>query len=355
LVRESIFLDRIGEGDSARLKFETTNAFYCSLEIYSQDADIVPKKANPRKVECDARDAATKEFVETIDELRTDTLYYVVIHLKKKADDEKPAESITIRESGNASDSKDEDGNYTQIYQARLNQPLKTAQFHKHVFAKPSSISEIKTQLTRKIGCGANIPTAAGVMSKPDSSIEFTALTTTNFGAGKATAHEEINGVLEIEYNALNKGIDRWSFLYSKDGNDFEMRALPGNIIENFEMISDDTYTFVDPKLEDNEYENPLDALKSNDLKFAWETDRKLSSTIPSYVVIKIGQANNGESIQCVFEAKTSKGTIPSSLMSQLSNGTYDVLVELETSQVWAKDGWLVVAYDWRQSKLSVQ
>ncbi len=352
--KSSIFFDRIGDGDSARLKFNTKKSVFCRLEIYSQEDGVAPTKDKPRQVACQEVNESTKEFVEQISDLRTDTLYYVKIHLLKKPDSSKSIEKVTVKESGNASSAKDKSGKYKEIFVARLNQPLKTAEFHRHVFKTPAESSSIRNSITKKIGCKSSISSSASPYSKADKDFKLTNLATTNYGSGKARPHDNAPGRQRIAYKALNTGIDRWSFLYDHDGKDYEVKALPGNIIETIELKSTETLTFGDPKLEDGEA-SALSVSPGQTLSLEWETDRKLSTTVPSYVTLKIGTAGSSNSISCIFDAKAGRGEVPGNLVSGLSNGTYDVLTELETSQIWAKDGWLVTAYDWRSAQISVQ
>jgi hypothetical protein len=354
-IKTSIFFDRIGEGDTARLKFKLKKGAYCRLELYSQEKGVEPTIKTPKKVPCSNEGDKKKEFVEVIKELRTDTLYFVKIELLSKPDKEKAYMHITVKESGGASDSRDKDGKYKEMFVARLNQPLRTAEFHRHVFKSASSTEKIKQSITRKIGCKAGISKTAGTFSKPDKKFELNNFATTNYGSGKAAAHTDSKGTKRVEFKALNKGIDRWSFLYDKDGADYEVKALPGNTIETIELKSGNTLTFEDPKLEENSEQEPLDVNGGQPFSLEWETDRKLSTTNPTYMILQIGISGSNNSMTCIFDAKKGRGEIPSNLISELPSGTYDVLVELESSQIWAKDGWLVTAYDWRSAQISVQ
>src|SRR5690606_18344744 len=120
---------RTGDGDTARLKFKTKSDLFCSLEIYSQEKGAEPTSKNPRKIPCKDEASAKQEFVEKIDDLRTDMLYYVNILLYSKKSQTKPKDKVTIKESGGQSGTVDKDGKYSELLVARLNQPLKTAEF----------------------------------------------------------------------------------------------------------------------------------------------------------------------------------------------------------------------------------
>jgi hypothetical protein len=349
--KKSIFLDRTGDGDTARLKFNTTKAVFCSLEIYSQEKDVEPTSKNPTKIECKDESEGKKEFVEKIDGLRTDMLYFVNVLLYTKKEQTKPTEKVTIKESGGGSGTVTEDGKYSELLVARLNQPLKTAEFHRHGFTEPVAAEVVRNKITRKTGCSMKIPADASPFATAETTMGINNFTTTDYGAGKVTKHEDATGRLKVAYDNLKTGIDRWSFLYDRDSKDVQIKALPGSYFHTVEVGS---AALSDPELAELGDSETTSVDAGKPLVVTWTHERKTSSSTPAYVIALVGVSGTDDSIRCIFDVNKKRGEIPSSLLKNLGNSEYDILVELETNQLWAKEGWLIAAYDWRYGRIDV-
>lgn len=346
----AIFLDRIGNGDTARLQFKTSQPAFCELAFYTQDPTIEPKKDAPKVQACLGNDARL-EFVEKLEGLRTDVLYEIAITAWTAGSDKAHGETITVRESATTPGvDGDDDGKIKELMVARFNIPLMVAEVHRHTLAEAGSMSAIRAKLAREAGCRVGVPTDAAPFRDANPDVGIKGLLTRDFAAGSATAHPDQPGRLQLTFPSLNDGPDKWTLLYQLGDKDVSVPARPMARILNMEMESAAITAFDKPQL--LEAEDPLVIDKTRPLKFAWTTGNLLDQT---YLTVTIGRPDDDHAVYCVFPAEKKSGVIEPALLEQLNDGRHVVLAELNTNQMWAKDGWLVSVYDWRAGRIEKQ
>lgn len=343
----AILLDRIGDGDTARLQFKTIRPALCELAFYSQDPTVEPKREAPKVQACSSTEART-EIVEQILGLRTDVLYDVIITAWDKGSDKSHGETITVRES--ASTGTQSDGKIKDLMVARFNIPLMVAEVHRNTLPEALLLSTIKSKIARSIGCRIGVPADDAPFRDANSDPGIKGLATRDFASGAAISHPDQAGREQLVFSSLNDGLDKWTLLYQQGTKDVSVPARPMSRILNMEMESADIIAFGPPQL--MEAEDPLVIDPTKPLKFAWTTGNLLEQ---SYVTITVGRPDDDKAIYCVFQAEKKSGVIEPAMLEQLDSGRQVVLAELNTNQLWAKDGWLVSVYDWRAGRIEKQ
>ncbi len=350
--RDSIFMDRIGDGDSARLTFKTGSAAQCEMAFYSQEANGTPTKEAPTVVPC-AKAEAHNEFVEELPGLKTDTLYYVLLTAWYGDASKEDGETITIKETPNNSSiitpgGEGSDGLFRDLLVARLDVPLGVAEIHRHSLPEPADVASIKTKLTRTLGCQQGVPQKDAPFREAAADVVIQKLVTRDFAAGSAAAHPEYPGRLQLSYPSMNEGVAKWSLLYQLNGKDIQVPIRPVRTIVNMEMESAEIINFEKPQLA--EAVDPLKIDPTKPLKFSWTTENQPQET--AYMTIQIGRPEYEKAIYCVFPADKLSGEIEPKLLQNLDDGKQVVLAEMASNQLWVKDGWLVTVYDWRSGRI---
>ncbi len=350
--RGSIFMDRVGDGDSALLQFKTFRTAKCKLEFYSQDASSEPTRDKPGTADCVNQDTGKVEFAEKIPGLSTDNLYFVVIVLWESGADAATAQRLTIKETANTDTvitDGGEDLKLSTVSVARLNVPLKVGEFHRYKFDTPIDISELKQSLVMAGGCKAGVPTEAPTLSKSNTEMPIPNLATRDFAAGTAGKHPEYPDRLQITYTGVNELMEKWTLLYTEAGKDHSITARPVSRIINLEMQSDLTaMAFGEPQLA--EAADPLKISDLKPLKLTWTVGSTLLEN--TFMTVQIGRAEDPKAIYCVFPAAKRSGEIPPLLLSGLEEGRHVVLVEMIANQIWLKDSWVITTYDWRSGRI---
>jgi len=350
--KSSIFMDRVGDGDSALLQFKTFRPAKCKLEFFSQDLSSQPTREKPGTAECVNQDAGKVEFAEKVAGLRTDNLYFVVIIVWDSGADETTAQRLTIRETANTdtviADGNDQDLKLTSVSVARLNVPLKVGEFHRYKFDSPLDISGLKQALTMKSGCRTGVPTETPTLSKSNTDIPIANLATKDFAAGNAGKHPDYPARLQISYGGINELMEKWTLIYTEAEKDHLITARPVSRIINLEMQSDLTMAFGEPQLA--EAAEPLKIAKQKPLKFNWTIGSTLLEN--TYFTVQIGRAEDPKAIYCIFPAAKRSGEVPIDLLNGLDDGRYVVLVEMIANQIWLKDSWVIATHDWRSGRI---
>lgn len=352
IARDSIFMDRIGDGDSARMSFKTKLAAQCEMAFYSQEPSGQPTREQPKVVPCKAG-PAREEFVEELPELKTDTLYYVLLKAWKDGDTVEKADVVTVKETPNSASiitpgGEGEEGLFRDLMIARFDIPLGVAEVHRHTLPTPTDIPTIKTKLTRKLGCQQGIPDKDAPFREAADSIAINGLTTRDFAAGTATAHPDHKNRLQLTFPSLNKGVKKWSLLYQLNGKDILVPVRPIRRIVNMEMESTDITNFEEPQLA--EAVDPLKIDPTKPLKFRWTTENTPQET--AYMTVQIGRPDYDKAIYCVFPADKLSAEIEPQFLQNLDDGKQVVLAEMASNQLWVRDGWLVTLYDWRSGRI---
>lgn len=369
LDRGSVFLDRIGDGTSARIQFRTARPALCGMIYFSQDPTGTPSRAAPKDAPCSPDEKGRTEFSEKIDGLKTDTLYFVIISLWEPSHGKDKAESITIKEASAAATAVGTDTNtgatpntvapgipgsrdgsqLASMFIAKLDLPLRFAEVYRHELAAPTDVATIKEKMKMTVGCQTGVPDAK---STPFGSAAadplLNGLVTQDLAAGNAIAHPHAAGRLILRYPSINTGIDKWSLLYKLNAQDFLLPIRPISRLSSLELESTDIVTVDEGQLA--EAVDPLKIDVKKPLKIRWTISPSLMEV--SYMIVQIGRPNEEKAIYCVFPADGRSGSIEEKLLSNLEDGKYVVSFDLLSRQLWLKYGWLVSLHDWRSGRI---
>ena len=351
IVRDSIYLDRIADGAAGRLQFKTSRSAVCEIAFYSQEPNVAPTKEKPVTVPCSGEDKPRQEFTERIENLASNTLYFVVISAWDPGAGKKAADVVTVREgAGNPSPGNpgSQDGAVRNIFVGRIDLPLKVAEVHKHTLAKPASLSDLKRALVRNEGCQVSVPNAPAPFREPTTDLGIANLASRDIATGSATQHKDYPQRVSLLFPSLNIGMDKWSIFYQENGRDVLIPARPIATFASVVMTSNQSYNFETPQL--NEATDPFKIDPNQPLRFAWTSNSQLTTS--TYVTVQIGRSNNQKSIYCLFAAEKRAGTIDPQLLVGLAPDKYVISVELVSNILIAKENWLVTSYDWRSARL---
>ena len=363
IVANSVFIDRLGAGDSARVQFKTTANAVCELAFYAQDAKSSPTQDQPTVVPCSNQTQARTDFVEKLSGLRADTLYYLTISAWVPPATKAQAERLTVREtpdnpaivnngSGSGSGNGSGTGSATafkELLVARLDIPLMSAEVHRHVPANPVDAPTIKANLTRKLGCQQGFPPNDAPFRDAATDVGIKNLVSRDFAAATAQPSPDHPERLQLSYTAINNGMNQWSLLYkASNSRDILVPVQPMSQIVNVEMESANITNFDPPQLAKAADLFKIDATKP--LKFSWTTGNNLLDL--SYMTVQIGRPDYDKSIYCVFAANKGGGSVDPALLQNLDDGDQVVMVELASNQLWVKDGWILTVYDWRSGRI---
>ncbi len=352
IVRDSIFMDRVGDGDVARVAFKTSKDTLCEMSFYSQEPTVLPAKEQPTVVACSAG-AARSAFTEQLPGLRTDTLYFVIISAWEASATKAQADVVTVKETPSASSiispGGASDGLFRDLMVARFNIPLQAAEVHRYTFDQPADIPTIKAKLTRAIGCQQGLPDKDAAFREAAPDVAIKSLASRDYAAANATVHPDYPERLQLSFPGLNEGADKWTLSYKLGDQDVSVPVRPISRILNMEMESGtDIINFDKPQLV--EAVDPLKIDPTKPLKLSWTTANNLLEL--SYLTIQIGRPDYEKSIYCVFPADKRSGDVDAKFLQGLDDGKHVLLAELQSNQVWVKDGWLITTYDWRSGRI---
>ncbi len=354
VVREGIFLDRTGDGDAARLSFQTKRPAVCELTVYAQDDKSKPSKDAPLILPCSSQDKGRTDLAEKIEGLKTDALYFVVIRAWDAGGKKEAGETVLVKEAPNPASVINPggdplaDGKLKDLLVARFDVPLKTVEVHHHELPEALDLGAIKGKLTRTVGCQVGVPDRTAPFRDAAKDVAIRNLATKDLAAGTAGTHKDYPERLTLNYGSLNDGLDRWSLLYQLNNKDFMITARPVSRILNMEMESTTIQAFEAPQLAEPADPLKLDATKP--LKLSWTTGNNLLDL--AYLTVQIGRPEDAKAIYCIFPAEKRSAEVDAKLLQGLEDGKYVVLAELATNQLFAKEGWLVSVYDWRSGRI---
>lgn len=349
--KTSIFMDRVGDGDSALVQFKTLKTAKCQLEFYSQSAEG-PTKEQPGTAACENPAAGKSEFAEKLPGLRTDTLYYVVLVVYESTSDAGNTQRLTIKETPNTDTIIVGDGNeavkFASINVARLNVPLRTAEFHRHKFETPIDVAGLKATIAVTDGCKSGVPPGGHPLSTSNTTLPIDNLATRDFAAGTSGRHPEYPDRLQISYGGVNELMEKWTLLYTENNKDHSVVARPVSRILNLEMQSETAMAFGEAQLA--EAADPLKIDPKKPLKLNWTTGSTLLEN--TYITVQIGRADTPKSIYCSFAASKRTAEVPATLLEGLDDGRHVILIEMAAHQIWLRDSWLITTYDWRSGRI---
>ena len=356
VLKESIYLDRIGDGDKARLSFTTSRPAHCSLEWYPQPSTANPEgNTEPRDLQtgdCSSIEKPRTDFTEVIKDLRTDSLYLVRLIVWPEGTSRSAAVRVLVKEvssDGQGVDGLPYDGKISSLNVARLDIPLKSIEVHRHDIGSSLSIDEIKSELSPEFGCKQGPVSADRPFRSAAADIGLSNLATRDFAAGTAKPHDSAPGRLRLTYPSVNEGLDKLSFLYQKNGRDVYVPMRPIEKLQNIELTMATPKPFEKPSLGE-----PAPAVVtisgSEPLKVSWTTGGRIGDL--SYLWIQVGPSHLGKAISCTFKASDRIGVVPSNLLTDLGPGEFNVTATLESNRLWLKDAWLLSSFDWRRTRI---
>lgn len=349
--KASIFMDRVGDGDSALVQFKTLRPAKCQLEFYSQDASSQTKEA-PGTAPCENPADGKSEFAEKIPGLKTDALYYVVLVVFDPSSDASNAQRLTIKETPNTDTiipgDTDTDIKFASINVARLNVPLRTAEFHRHKFDTPIDVVGLKASIAVADGCATGVPAGGHPLSTSNTPMPIDNLATRDFAAGTSGRHPEYPDRLQISYGGVNELMEKWTLLYSEGDKDHLIVARPVSRILNMEMQSDTAMAFGEAQLA--EAADPLKIDPKKPLKLNWTTGSTLLEN--TYITVQIGRSDSPKSVYCSFAASKRTAEVPANFLEGLDDGRHVILIEMAANQIWLRDSWIITTYDWRSGRI---
>ncbi|MBM4251042.1 MAG: hypothetical protein FJ146_03650 [Deltaproteobacteria bacterium] len=347
----SVFLDRTGNGDTAKIQFKTSADALCKLAIYAQDPSRTPTESAPTMIRCSSPNEPRQAFVESISGLRQDTLYYVNIFSWLPSQKEGGATVLRVRETADVPSMVvgDPNGSMKSLMIARLDVPLKAAEIFRHQPTEAFVASTVKTQIMQPMGCHQGLPQLQNNFRHPDPNVAIQNLVTRDFAAANAKSHLEYGNRLQLSYGSVNVGMNRWTLLFQNGGTDVEVPVQPINQLLSVEVESKSIISLENPSLL-----TPVEVLaidSSKPLKFSWTVGNTLLD--PSYFIVQIGNLNNSGSLYCVFNANTGTAMIEPEMLQKLEDGSLDLQAKLITNQLKVKEGWLITITDWRMGRLT--
>lgn len=376
--RKSIYMDRSSDRKSVRLRFKTLKPISCELIFYSQSDGGAPTRAKPGKQECTSDPKDNNSYEENLTKLSENHLYFVVIRAWESNNKKDKPETVTVKESkenvlapetfednesveneqpnsispqtSNSINPVPIEKTISELFFARLNIPLRIAEVHKHKLIKAMSLNQIKNELSAgQYGCREGVPEAKNfVFREAEQSISIEGLTTQDFAAATAQPHSSAVGRLQLLYNGLNDGLDKWTLLYKLAGKDFNIPVRPISRILSLDIESDEINTIESAQLA--EAVEPLKINPSKPLKFKWTTSANLSDL--TNLTIQISRAEDPKAIYCVFPAAQRSAVIDPKFLNQLDDGRHVVLAQISSNQIWFEYNWVVSTYDWRSARI---
>ncbi len=366
VLRDSIFFDRLGDRTSARLTFKTKVPATCQYTFYPQDQPT--PDAPPQPILCSDPDKPRSEFNERISPLLAGKLYFLTLTAKNPSAPGTP-DTFIVREpeggggtnspagtspsgtspSGSPSSNGDQDtAPLSELFVGRVDMALKSAEVLRHVLKTPLSREAIRNELKRTVGCQDQAPTTSYPFRSHENQILISQLATKDLGTALSTPRPDLPGVLNLDYSAINDGIDKWTFMYRFQDQDQIYSARPVVRLAKVQLISDQTYDLDIPNLDESSEPVKINPLK--ELKIQWTVPPQTPAT--SYVTVQIGRPTLAKSVFCVFQADQRTGTIPPQLLSNLQSGRHVISVELATTVFLPKEKWITTAYDWRSGRI---
>lgn len=351
VLSNSVFMDRTGNGDTARIQFKTSSDALCKLAVYAQDPSRTPTESAPTMIRCSSPDEPRQAFVESLSGLRQDTLYYINIFTWLPSQKEGGATVLRVRETADVPSMivGDPNGPMNSLMIARLDVPLKTAEVFRHQPTETFVASTVKTQIMQPMGCHQGLPQLQNNLRIPDPNVAIQNLVTRDFAAANAKSHPEYGNRLQLSYGSVNVGMNRWTLLFQSGGAEIEVPVQPVNQLLSVEVESKSIIS-----LENSSLLAPTEVLSidsSKPLKFSWTVGNTLLD--PSYFIVQIGNLNDSGSLYCVFNANTGTATIAPELLQKLDDGSLDLQAKLITNQLKVKEGWLITITDWRMGRLT--
>jgi len=350
--RESIYVDRVGDGTSAILKFRTTRPASCELNIYSQDENVEPKKDSPRQVACSAT-APTQEFSEQLKDLRADVLYFIAISVWPEGSTRDFSTTLVVKEQPGGSNATGEgqgDGKFRSLVVARFNAPVRTAEIHRYSFPEPADMAQVRARIVRTEGCAGKVPELVGPFTEADPDIKLTNLETRGFAAGAAAAHPNFPERMRMYFNALQFGNPEWEWAYKTGDASHLLKSRSAARFTGVEVASNAKQVLGEAQLARGEDPLSIDASRPLRLSWQWENLPDLA-----WVTTQIGRSDDDKGVYCTFEAKRGTGEIPAPLLSALRSGRHRLVVQLDSTQLLATKGWLIRSVDWRSTRIDKQ
>ena len=96
IIPNSVVMDRMITGNSARLAFKTKQSALCELHVYNQDPKGEPSQEKPLVKPCTGTQTS---FVESVSPLDSSSLYTIEIHAWTTQGSKENAEKLAVKEN----------------------------------------------------------------------------------------------------------------------------------------------------------------------------------------------------------------------------------------------------------------
>jgi hypothetical protein len=343
LDRASVFVERVGTGDKARLKFKTTTSAVAEIEMYPQGDE------SSRQIRSANSGNPASEFDELFDPVKEDALYYFELTIWTPGSSKDKGEKIKIKETPQSGKGRDNPNSaattYKDLYVARYDHARRIAQVHRHEFGADTSVEQIRGKIAPKLGCQIGTPATPFVFAAPAANAALKRLSTREFATAKGAPNPDAAGVYNIVFNSTNNGLDYWQWIFDAANGDGNFLSRVGNQFLSVSLKTGAASVDLgNPNLD--EVSDAFAATEGADLEILWTVDKQLIEL--SYVLVFVGRSNDPKSIFCAFEAKTKRGVVTQDLLRELGGGRRSIMAQLWTHQLKAADGWLISTSDWR-------
>ena len=344
ILRDSVTLDRLLSGETARVAFNTSLAANCEIRFWSQEDSGQPKKDAPGVIPCFGG-APKKQFLEMVQGLSTESLYDIEIIAWPLNASKNASDRIVVREN----DGKGIGKNFIHV---RLNTPLRTSEIHRYAADDDISIEQLKAKLTLKTGCQGGVPEGPSLFSS-SSDIGLQEITSKGYGISKSEAHAQDGNRLRMYYSTLqNESVWQWSV--KQNDLEYEFLSRQGAEIFQVKMTSAQTLRFRSPNLNSFDHVLPLDPARP--LAISWSDDNKASI---ASVIVQVGHQSQPGAFYCVYAANSAQAVIAADQepLKGLAAGFYDITVTLYSVQLQLfpgtkKPSWVIASYDWRAARV---
>lgn len=346
---QSFIITRTTGKTTAVVQFNTARPLLCAIDVYSQDASQEPKQESPLKYNCPAT-VPVAAFRETIAGLNPSYLYFYRVFAWDADKTKDKAEIIIVKElpSNSVDTLVEADGKFRNLFISRVDLPLKSDEVHRHLLAASTSPQDLRTKITRPIGCRAGELRMIEDLAAADQDLRLSSVATRGFAAATAQPHLNYRERLKLSFSSFQFS-DRWEWVFDIAGKTQSFFAKPGPKLNSVEVTSVVKINIQGSGLADPE--SPvltLDSTKS--LNLIWKADPPLDI---SRFIFQVGKKSSEGTFHCVFDLKDGQGIVESSWLASLPKGKHPAIATVESHQLQVEQNtgaWLLTSYDWKSA-----
>jgi hypothetical protein len=351
---KTIKLARDASRTSATLNFRTTKLIQCELRLWAADPVMQPTRESPTTRACAGGNGLA--ITETFENLRTDSYYIVQVDMWM-ADSPGEKKRFTVeegaREGGIVNDVGGASRYVNNLVVARVDLPTRAMEIHGVALEEKSTIARLRDSLTRPTGCRAVEAFESSKFSEGKSSLPMRGLATRGYATSAMFQHPSDESRLQGSFPWNQPGA-KWEWMFSTGKDDVSFFSMEPPRFKTLEAQAGEVFRFPDG--------GRLDLLETQagtipagrPLRLTWSLETPM---IGARVVARLGNASQGNAVECAFEAALGTGTIEASAMSSLQVGSVPLQVDLEAPQIQVFPGtarpvWLIVSHDWRRVEM---